>query len=67
MVKRSRIRFPAKMALLLRQEQKDQIEQINALTSETENEIVRRALDRQLPLFLDHASRTGKLLNGETA
>ena len=67
MVKRSKVRFPAKMALLLKQETKDQIEQIAVLTSEPENEIVRRALDRQLPLFLDHASKTGKLLNGEVA
>ena len=65
MVKRSRIRFPAKMALLLRQETKDMADEIARLTNEPTNEVVRRALEKQLPLFLDHASRTGKLLNGE--
>ena len=47
------------------QEAKSNLEQIAALTSEPENEIVRRMIDREIPLFLDHASRTGKLLNGE--
>ncbi len=65
MVKRSRVRFPAKMALLLTEELKAQVGQVAVLTNETENEVVRRALYRQIPLFLDHASRTGKLLNGE--
>lgn len=67
MVKRSKVRFPARMLLQLKQDQKDQIDQIAALTKEPANEVVRRMIDREAPLFLDHASRTGRLLNGEVA
>lgn len=67
MVKRSRVRYPARLLVLLRQDQKDNLEHIATLTNEPENEIVRRMIDREAPLFLDHASKTGKLLNGEAA
>lgn len=67
MVKRSRVRYPARILVLLKQEQKDGLDEIVSKTNEPINEIVRRMIDRETPLFLDHASKTGKLLNGETA
>jgi len=67
MVKRSRVRFPARMLLQLREAQKRDIDTIAALTSEPANEVVRRMIDRETPLFLDHASKTGRLLNGEVS
>jgi hypothetical protein len=66
MVKRSRVRYPARILVLLKLEQKARIDEIVRLTNEPANEVVRRMIDREAPLFLEYASTTGRLLNGET-
>ncbi len=67
MVKQSKVRYPVHRNIGLKKEMDADIVKVADLTGEPIAEVMRRALERQLPLFLEHALRTGRLLNGEVA
>lgn len=66
MVKKSKVRYPHRFIFAVTQAMRDDIFQIAALANEDASEVVRRMVRRETPFFVDYASRTASLPNGET-
>lgn len=65
MVKKSRVKYPRRFNLFMTEAMYTDLYQIASLANENAAEVVRRMIRREAPFFVDYASQTGTLPNGE--
>lgn len=66
MVKRSRVKFTKQFLFKLTEEMHAGIHQVARLADDDAAEVVRRMIRREMPFFMEYASQTGELPNGDT-